>query len=92
MADAPRPISTIAHEIPEKWYKVGTAEYAEIADKNRPALPYVRAMTCIKGLDEKYGADDARDIVQRFLSNAAAWRGEDARRIKAELNAMLKGA
>ena len=28
-------------------------------------------------------------IVRYFLSNATTWRGEDARRIKAELKALL---
>jgi hypothetical protein len=36
-----------------------------------------------------YGADDARGIVMYFLANAGTWRGENARRIKAELKGML---
>jgi hypothetical protein len=41
-------------------------------------------------MTDAYYYDSASEIVARFLSNATSWRGEDARRIKAELNAMLK--
>ena len=34
--------------------------------------------------------DDGGSIVLYFLSNATTWRGEDARRIKAELKSLLK--
>jgi hypothetical protein len=34
--------------------------------------------------------DGAETIVRYFLSNASTWRGEDAKRIKAELKSMLK--
>jgi hypothetical protein len=34
--------------------------------------------------------DSGRDIILRFLGNASTWRGEDAKRIKAELKEMLK--
>ena len=61
--------------------------------------PYVRAM-----IEEDYEdinspadhtipvlRDSAREVVVRFLDNASTWRGETARRIKKELNALLKG-
>lgn len=57
---------------------------------NYAAKPYLDAMACLKTINDNYGADDARSIVLYFLSNASAFRGEEARRIKAELNAMLK--
>jgi hypothetical protein len=34
--------------------------------------------------------DSGRSIVAYFLSNASTWRGETAKRIKLELNKMLK--
>jgi len=34
--------------------------------------------------------DSGDSIVRYFLSNASTWRGETARRVKKELNAMLK--
>ena len=74
----PRPLHTIAREIRETW--------------PRPyfgAVPYIQAMSALTSVTENYGADDADMIVRYFLVNARTWRGEDARRIKAELNALL---
>lgn len=53
------------------------------------AQPYLSAMFSIEKLEESYGYDTAKDIVARFLVNAAAWRGEVARAIKKELNRRL---
>lgn len=68
---------------------------ADIVDHwDRPyfgAVPYINAMFDLGSIDDQYGADSARSIVAYFLSNAQTWRGPDARRIKAELNSMLKG-
>ena len=54
------------------------------------AVPYLEAMHSLKSIDDKYGRDDASSVVAYFLANASTWRGETARRIKAELNALLK--
>jgi hypothetical protein len=42
-------------------------------------------MHSLDSIDEDYGADTGKSIVLYFLANAATWRGEDARRLKAEL-------
>ena len=73
-----RPISTIAREIVADWRKPFYA-----------AAPYLRAMHNLNTVNDTYGIDYARSIVRYFLANASSWRGETARRIKAELNAML---
>jgi hypothetical protein len=75
-----RAIADIAAEISQTWKPV---HYA--------AKPYLAAMHSLGTLSDSYGADDARGIVLYFLSNARTWKGDDARRIKAELNRMLKG-
>lgn len=54
------------------------------------AVPYLRAMGSLGSIDDMYGLDTARSIVLYFLSNAATWRGDDARRVRAELKGMLK--
>lgn len=64
-----RTISEIAREIRRCW----TNPYFG-------AVPYLRAM--IAG---EYGFDGADMTVRYFLSNATTFRGEDARRLKAEL-------
>lgn len=76
-----RPISAIAREITRLWPKPYFG-----------AVPYLRAMGELGDIKDNYYEDSARSVVAYFLSNATTWRGDDARRIKAELNAMLKGS
>jgi len=54
------------------------------------AVPYLNAMSQLQTVNDKFDQDSASDIVRYFLSNASTWRGEDAKRIKLELNNMLK--
>lgn len=54
------------------------------------ASPYVEAMATLNTLDDEYYYDSAESIVIYGLANLQSWRGETARRIKAELKAMLK--
>lgn len=74
-----RPIHVIAREIVQDWRKPYFG-----------AVPYIRAMSTIDAIEDTYGADSARSIIAYFLANAGAWRGEPARRIKKELNMMIK--
>lgn len=72
-----------------KLYEIAT----EIAfDWRKPyfgAVPYLDAMGDLTTIDDMYGADSGEDIVRYFLSNAGTYRGETARRVKAELKEML---
>lgn len=70
----------IAVEIETYWPKV--SPYAR---------PYLDAMHSIQNIDGYYYADTAKSVVLYFLSNAASWKGEEARRIKAELRALVTG-
>jgi hypothetical protein len=74
-----RTIREIAGEIHKEWYPVNFA-----------AVPYLRAMRDLETISDSYGYDDGRSIVLYFLSNARTWRGDSARRIKKELNSLLK--
>jgi hypothetical protein len=76
----PRRIHAIARDIATHWAK-----------PHFGAKPYLVAMFALTDIDSNYGFDDARSIIAYFLGNAKTWRGPDAVRIKAELNAMLKG-
>lgn len=69
-----RPIYQIANEIRKDWKKV--SPYAE---------PYLDAMGHIDDINDMYYLDTAKSVVLYFLSNATGWRGDTARRIKAEL-------
>lgn len=75
-----RPLCEIAADIRKDW---GTKV-------NFAAKPYLDAMASLNSMEDKYGWDDAKSIVLYFLSNASTWRGDTAKRIKAELKAMAK--
>jgi hypothetical protein len=73
-----RPLHSIAAEIKADWKKIYFG-----------AVPYVEAMQRLSSVDDAYGYDNGRHIVNYFLGNAGQWKGETARKIKAELKAML---
>ena len=74
-----RPIYAIAMEINKIW-----------PDVNFAAQPYLDAMSSIVDINDNFYADTAKSVVRYFLANASSWRGEDARRIKKELKALVK--
>jgi hypothetical protein len=74
-----RAIREIADEIRKDWKNV--SPYAK---------PYLDAMGQLDSIEDNYYFDSAKSVVLYFLSNAASWRGDTARRIKAELKAMCK--
>ena len=78
---APRPLRAIAREILSIWGS-NPAAYA--------ARPYLVAMTTLDTVRDSYGYDSGDSIVRYALSNMTGFRGEDARRLKAELKAHLK--
>jgi hypothetical protein len=55
------------------------------------AAAYLEPMTTLESIHDTYIYDSAKSIVMYALSNLSAWRGDDARRIKAELKEHLKG-
>lgn len=75
-----RPLSTIARDIRRAWPRVYFA-----------AAPYLIAMASLNSINDKYGYDDARGIVRYFLANAAQFRGDNAKALKAELKQLLRG-
>ena len=74
-----RPLYAIAAEIITDWRKPYFG-----------AVPYLTAMATLHDIDDRYGWDNGESIVRYFLSNATSWRGDNARRIKAELKELLK--
>jgi len=79
MKNTVRPLYEIAIDITANWAKV-----------NYGAVPYLDAMKTLDKITDMYFQDTARSVVSYFLCNATAWRGEVARDVKKELNAMLK--
>ena len=78
VSDGSRPLWQIAREIRRDW---GNKIYFG-------AVPYLSAMSTLNSIDDDYGMDSGKSIVLYFLSNAASWRGETAKRIKMELKKM----
>jgi hypothetical protein len=80
-----RPLNEIAMEIFLNWRKsVSGTELSPYAK------PYLEAMSTLNSIDDNYILDSGKSIVAYFLGNATSWKGDTARRIKKELNAMLK--
>lgn len=73
-----RPLYAIAAEIKADWKKPYFG-----------AVPYLDAMRELTSIDQPFYYDSGESIVRYFLANASTWRGETAKRIKAELKAML---
>lgn len=74
-----RPLSEIAMEIYDNWDNIYFG-----------AKPYLEAMATLDKITDKYMLDSGSSVVAYFLANASQWKGEVARRIKKELNSMLK--
>ena len=74
----PRNLNVIAKEIRSDWKSV-----------NYGAKPYLDAMGCLENVSDNFGMDTGKSIVLYFLSNASTWRGETAKRVKAELKKMV---
>ena len=78
-----RPIFEIAREIRSNWSKQGKGI-------NYAAKPYLDAMADLNSITDNYMYDSGKSVVLYFLCNATSWKGETARRIKAELKGMCK--
>jgi hypothetical protein len=79
-----RPLYEIAQEIRQDW---------NATSKNGiyfGAVPYLDAMSSLDKPTEKYGYDSGKSIILYFLGNASTWRGDTAKRVKAELKEMCK--
>ena len=74
-----RPLKDIAREIIRDWKKPYFG-----------AIPYIEALYSMDKVEDMYGCDEGKSIVLYFLANANTWRGETARRVKAELKEMVK--
>jgi hypothetical protein len=78
-----RPIAVIAAEIRKDWSAKGKGV-------NYAAKPYLDAMFSLNSIHDTYICDSGKSVVLYFLCNATSWRGDVAKRVKAELKAMCK--
>lgn len=77
-----RTFKQIARDIKSTWINVYFG-----------AVPYLEAMLTLDTSDPKdmYLYDTAGDIARYFLANAQTFRGEAARKLKAELKELVNG-
>ena len=75
-----RPLHIIAREIYKDWNP----------RVHCTAAPCLSAMLGLTTITDRYGCDEGKSIVAYFLCNASSWKGEVARRVKKELNDLLK--
>lgn len=74
-----RSINVIASDISKAWKNI-----------NYGAKPYLEAMHHLNTVNDYYYADNAREIILRFLCNASTFRGPEAKKLKLELKELLK--
>lgn len=89
MQEPLRSLSQIAFEIEDHIRKASIKRPGNIPAWATYSRPYVNAMKSLSSTTDRYLLGTGRDIVLRALYNLQSWRGEDARRIKAELQAHL---
>jgi len=75
--------------------KLTLAAIASVIRRNwRPvyfgAKPYLDAMGSLHSVNDNFGCDPGREIVNYFLANAQTWKGRVAKAVKAELNKRVK--
>lgn len=75
-----RPLRSIANEISKDW-----------KNPNYAAVPYLQALHALNDIEDNFYMDSATSVVAYFLANARSWKGETAKRVKAELNKIIKG-
>ena len=76
-----RPLYEIAEDIRADYADRGKSVYFA-------AAPYVDAMRYLDQVTDSYGAESGRSVVAYAISNLSHWRGETAKRVKAELRAI----
>ena len=89
MDNKKRTFSDIAAEVLNLW----KAKYGNnLPWSLKCARPYLQAMIECDTTDKNaaYYAETVESVVIYFLANITNWRGNDAKRIKAELKEMLK--
>ena len=84
-----RTFSAIAAEVLNLWK---TKYGKDLPWSLKCSLPYLEAMIACETTDKnaQYYAETVESVVVYFLANITNWRGDDAKRIKAELKSMLK--
>ena len=76
-----RSLRAIAEEIKADWHTIHPV-----------AKPFVDALATLESIDDMFHRDRAIAVVARLRGACGTWRGATARRIKLELDEMLRAA
>ena len=85
----PRSLRMIAAEINTHMMAALMKKPGKVPSWVAYARPYVSAMRELNHITDRYYLDSGYEIVLRAMCNLQHWRGEDARRIKVELQGIL---
>jgi hypothetical protein len=80
-----RPLYEVAAEIKRDYRAQGKPVFYA-------AVPYLDALSMLDKITDRYFEDSALSVITYLVSNLGTWRGETARRVKAELNAAVADA
>lgn len=83
----PRLLRVIQAEIMQDILQSNASSWP--AEQRYKAQPWLNTLAHLDTVDQTYYSISGAEIVRHFLSNASSWRGETARRIKAELGGLL---
>ena len=103
MTNQVRPINVITQEIlndMQREYLEARIKHLKTGKGKFPKLPKAKyyyfwegnreSMLSINSINDTYICDSGKMVVAYALGNLSTWRGEKAKAIKKELNAMLK--
>lgn len=85
-----RPLSAIAADVYRAWREEGLLAMRERPTFITHASDYLGAMHTMQSVHETYGAQSGSRIVALALDNLGGWRSPNARKLKAELRALLR--
>lgn len=77
-------------QVPSKLNEIATIIRIDWNPVYFGAVPYLNAMGNLQSVNDNFGSDSGRSVVNYFLANARTWRGETAKAVKAKLNELVK--
>ena len=83
-----RPLHEIAAEIAQSALHEKYTKGGQWPSWYNYSAQYVEAMLCLTSIDDYYYHDTARSVVLYALSSLQYWKGDTARRVKAELKSI----
>lgn len=91
MANA-RPINIIIAEMVADMKKICRNQKTPTTYRKKfvYAVPYIDALSCLSEPNENYGYDNGYGLIAYLVGNLGSYRGETAKRLKKELNDILK--